>query len=171
MFRSFLSRLAVSFILVTLVQPFVRAQTAPAPATLRVEGEVSQPLTLQVADLAAMKHTIVRATDHDGKEHNFSGILVSDILQRVGAPLGGQLRGKNMIKYLLIKAKDGYQTIFTLAELDSSFTDRPVILADQADGIPLSADKGPFRIIVPGEKKHARWTWGVTTFIVKSGGE
>jgi DMSO/TMAO reductase YedYZ molybdopterin-dependent catalytic subunit len=168
---SFSPRIAITFLLVAFVQFFVRAQTAPAPATLRVEGEVAQPLTLQVADLAAMKHTVVRAKDHDEKEHSFSGVAVAEILQRAGTPLGSQLRGKNMTKFLLIKAKDGYQTIFTLAELDSSFTDRPIILADQVDGVPLSADKGPFRIIVPGEKKHARWTWGVTTFIVKSGGE
>lgn len=168
---SFLPRIALTFLLVAFVLSVTRAQTTSAPATLRVEGEVSQPLTLQVADLAAMKHTVVRAKDHDGKEHSFSGVSVADILQRAGTPLGSQLRGKNMTKFLLIKAKDGYQTVFTLAELDSSFTDRPVILADQVDGVPLSADKGPFRVIVPGEKKYARWTWGVTTFIIKSGGE
>jgi DMSO/TMAO reductase YedYZ molybdopterin-dependent catalytic subunit len=171
MLLTFLPRMAMPFLLVAFIQPFVMGQTAPGPATLRVEGEVSQPLTLQAADLAAMKHIQVRAKDHDGKEHSFSGIPLADILLRAGAPLGSQLRGKNMTKYLLIRAKDGYQVIFTLAELDSSFSDRPIILADQVDGTPLPADKGPSQIIAPGEKKHARWTWGVTTFIVKSGGE
>ena len=37
------------------------------------------------------------------------------------------------------------------------FTDRVILLADRRDGKPLSAREGPFQVIVPGEKKHARW--------------
>jgi len=47
------------------------------------------------------------------------------------------------------------------------FTDRVIILADQVDGAPLPANKGPFRIVVPGEKKPARWIWQVTTLAVR----
>ncbi|HMH20334.1 MAG TPA: molybdopterin-dependent oxidoreductase [Puia sp.] len=157
--------------LVTLIHSVAVGQGATQPPTLRVEGEVSQPLTLQSSDLAKINRIQVRATDHDGKEHGFSGFAVADILQKAGATMGSQLRGKNMNKYLLVRSKDGYQTVFSLAELDSSFTDHLILLADQEDGHPLPADKGPFRIIVPGEKKHARWTWGVTTFIVRSAKE
>jgi hypothetical protein len=31
----------------------------------------------------------------------------------------------------------------------------------------MPSGKGPFRIIVPGEKKPARWIWEVTTLIIK----
>ncbi|HZE86357.1 MAG TPA: molybdopterin-binding protein [Puia sp.] len=157
--------------LATLPHSFVQGQSADPQATLRVEGEVSQPATLQASDLVKMRRTEVRARDHDEKEHIFSGFVVADILQQAGATMGVQLRGKNMNKYLLVRSKDGYRAVFSLAELDSSFSDRTILLADREDGHPLAADKGPFRIIVPGEKKHARWTWGVTTFIVKSAKE
>jgi len=155
------------FLLIALCQTVTLGQGVQE-GTLRVEGEVSQPLTFQAADLAKLKRTEVKAKDHDEKEHSFSGYVIADILQQAGAAMGPQLRGKNMNKYLLVKAKDGYQVVFALAELDSGFTDRTILLADRQDGKPIPADKGPFRIIVPGEKKHARWTWGVTSFLVRS---
>ncbi|HTI10469.1 MAG TPA: hypothetical protein VL832_18000 [Puia sp.] len=40
-------------------------------------------------------------------------------------------------------------------------------LADQVDGSPLPANKGPFRIVVPGEKKPARWIWQVNALVVR----
>jgi hypothetical protein len=30
-------------------------------------------------------------------------------------------------------------------------------LVDRCDGKPLSAQEGPLRIVVPGEKRHSRW--------------
>ncbi|HXO78143.1 MAG TPA: hypothetical protein VN824_22970, partial [Puia sp.] len=60
-----------------------------------------------------------------------------------------------------------YQVVFSLAELDSSFTDRVVILADQVDGKPLPAGTGPFRMVVPGEKKPARNCFQVTGMVVR----
>jgi hypothetical protein len=153
-------------------QTETQAQTQIADTTsLSVKGEVSNPFVLRPEDVAKMKRVSVRVKDRDEKEHNFSGIAVADILQRAGAPMGIQLRGKNMNKYLLVGSKDGYHTVFALAELDSGYTDRVILLVDQVDGQPLSSKQGPFRIIVPGEKKHARWTWGITEFIVGSAKE
>jgi hypothetical protein len=91
---------------------------------------------------------------------------LSDVLGQAGVTLGKQLRGENMSKYLLVKSGDGYEVLFSLPELDSSFSDKTVFLADQLNGQPLPAGKGPFRIIVPGEKKHARWIWEVRTLTI-----
>jgi hypothetical protein len=152
--------------------PQSRAQSQNSDTTsLTVKGEVANPFVLRPEDFAKMKRVAVRVKDRDEKEHNFSGIAVADILQQAGAPMGLQLRGKNMNKYLLVGSKDGYHTVFALAELDSGYTDRVILLVDQVDGQPLSSKQGPFRIIVPGEKKHARWTWGITEFIVGSAKE
>jgi DMSO/TMAO reductase YedYZ molybdopterin-dependent catalytic subunit len=136
-------------------------------AVIKVEGEVTHPLQLSPADLAGMRRVEVRSTDRDGKEHRYSGIPVSDILQQAGVTMGPQLRGENMAKYLLVKSADGYEVLFSLPELDSTYSDRVIILADQVDGSALPANKGPFRIVVPGEKKPARWIWQVTTLAVR----
>ena len=63
---------------------------------------------------------------------------------------------------MLAEASDGYRVLFSIAELDARFTDRVVILADRKDGQPLPAAEGPYRLIVPGEKRPARWARQVT---------
>jgi DMSO/TMAO reductase YedYZ molybdopterin-dependent catalytic subunit len=143
------------------------AAVGTGPATIKVEGEVTHPLQLSLADLGKMKKVEVKAADRDGKEHTYTGIPLSDILQQAGVTMGPQLRGENMAKYLLVKSADGYEVLFSLPELDSTYTNRVIILADQVDGAPLPANKGPFRIVVPGEKKPARWIWQVTTLSVR----
>lgn len=135
--------------------------------TVSIAGEVAKPLTLQAADLKAMPHTDVTVMDRDGKEHNYGGVPLVDLLRQAGATLGGDLRGKNLTKYVLIKAADGYEVVFALAEIDPEFTTRTIILADSVDGAPLAKGIGPYRIVVPGEKKPARWIREVTSIDVR----
>lgn len=160
-----------ALLFVVLTHSFAWGQGgAPAGSqqvTIKVEGEVAHPLQLSMADLAKMRRVEVVATDRDGKEHHYSGVPVADILQQAGTTMGPQLRGENMAKYLLVRSADGYEVVFSLPELDSTFSNRVIILADQADGSPLPANKGPFRIVVPGEKKPARWIWQVTSLVVR----
>jgi hypothetical protein len=47
-----------------------------------------------------------------------------------------------------------------------AFSDRVILLADRRDGKPLDNREGPLRLIVPGDKRHARWIRGVTTLEV-----
>jgi DMSO/TMAO reductase YedYZ molybdopterin-dependent catalytic subunit len=140
--------------------------TAQQAATVKVAGEVTTPLTLTATDLAGMPQTIDSAKDKQGIMHHYSGVSVADILNKAGASTGKQLRGKNMAKYLLVSCADGYQVVFSLAELDSTITDRVVILADKEEGKPLAAGVGPFKLIVPGERKPARNCFQVTTLTV-----
>lgn len=132
-------------------------QSSQAQTVLTISGEVTKPLTLQGADLKAMAHSQVSAKDRDGKEHQYTGIPLVDLLKQAGATLGGELRGENLMKYVVVKAVDGYEVLFALAELDPEFATRTILLADQVDGAPLPAGTGPYRIVVPGEKKPARW--------------
>ena len=65
--------------------------------------------------------------------------------------------GRRWQRSSIVEASDGYRAGFALAELDPAFTDRVILLADHRDGKALAAKEGPLQIIVPGEKKHARW--------------
>jgi len=140
---------------------------AGAQAVIKVSGEVTKPLQLQAGDLAKMKRTTVSLKDKDGNEHPYTGVPVAAILEEAGVTMGNQLRGKNLAKYMLVKCADGYQVLFSLAELDSSFTDRTIIIADSLEGKPLPAEKGPFRLVVPGEKKPARSSFQVTELVIR----
>ncbi|WP_413669835.1 molybdopterin-dependent oxidoreductase [Mucilaginibacter sp. Mucisp86] len=154
-----------TLILLLLTAGFgTRAQTKEA--VVKVSGEVTNPLIIGSADLQQYKQTTVIRKDHDGKDHTYSGVIVSEILTKAGVTMGADLRGKNLIKYLLVEAGDGYQVVFALAELEKSFTDRAIILADSVDGQPLAPADGPFRIIVQDEKKPARCIKQVTAMKV-----
>ena len=51
--------------------------------------------------------------------------------------------------------------VFTLPELDPSYTDHVAVIADEVDGVPFK-DAGPYRLIVPFEKRQARWVRNMT---------
>ncbi|GAB4026125.1 molybdopterin-dependent oxidoreductase [Spirosoma gilvum] len=146
---------------------FMICLSGNAQTVLTISGEVTKPLRLQASDLKAMSHTTVTAKDHDEKEHQYSGIPVSELLRQAGATMGGQLRGKNLKKYVVVRAADDYEVIFTLPELDPEFATRLPLLVDSVDGEPLGNDVGPFRIVVPGEKKMTRWVRQVKTLDVR----
>ncbi len=160
------------FILATLITLFtisylVKAQTIVKEASIKVSGEVTTPLDLKLADLNQFTQTEVTRKDKDGKDHTYSGVILSTILQKAGVTLGKDLRGKNLTKYVQVEATDGYQVVFALAELDKDFTDRIIILADKIDGKPLLPADGPFRIIVQDEKKPARCIKQVTAIKIQ----
>lgn len=142
------------------------AQTA---SVLKISGEVTTPLALTLKEINQMPHSQAILKDKNGKPRVFSGVPVTDILARAGATLGGKLRGKYLSQYLLVKCADGYNVLFSMAELDSSFTNRVILLADSVGGKPLPEARGPLRMIVPGEKKPARSCFKVTEMIIAYG--
>lgn len=144
----------------TLLLASIACHAQPKPS-FRVEGEVLKPLALTQDDLLKWKTTEVR-----GKEHVFKGVRLVDVLDSAGVTLGGKLKGKNLAKYVLVKAADGYEVIFSLAEIDPEFTSQTVLLAYEVDGHPLAKGEGPFRMVVPSDKKQARWIRELTTIKV-----
>jgi arsenical resistance protein ArsH len=157
---------AKSLLLLVTLCFFVFGGRAQQAGLVKVTGDVTTPLTLTASDFAAMGRTEDSAKDKQGMMHHYSGVAIADILNKAGVTTGKQLRGKNMAKYLLVSCADGYQVVFSLAELDSTITDRVVILADREDGKPLTTGVGPYKLIVPGEKRPARNCFQVTTLFI-----
>lgn len=145
-------------LLLALIAPRGAAQTASAPAVLKIGGGVTTPLTLSLADLKGMpRKTLKVINPHDKKTEVYEGVLLSDLFQKAGAPMGHQLRGSAMTTYVAAEGSDGYRVIFSMAELDSDFADSDAIVADTLDGAPLGANEGPFKLVVPHDKRPARW--------------
>lgn len=161
------SRLYIIMLLACCTFHIALAQVKEAAAFIKVSGEVKTPLQLTLADLTKMKATTATLKDRDGVNHLYTGVAVQDILNQAGVTTGKELRGENLSKYLLVRCADGYEVTFSLAELDSAFTDRTVILAHEIEGKPLAAGKGPFRLVVPGEKKPARSCMQVVEFVIR----
>ena len=155
---SLLTILGISLVLMVARAGEALAQTAPATAELRIDGTVSTPLVLTLADVKNMprkKLTVVNP--HDKKTEAYEGVLVEELLRKAGVSQGESLRGPAMATYVLAEAADGYRVVFSLAELDSGILDSEVIVADTMDGAPLGANQGPFRLVAPHEKRPARW--------------
>jgi hypothetical protein len=146
-------RLAVAAFIVAVA---AQRGFAADPALTVFSAEKS--VTFTAEELLALPHMELTATDpHENKEHHYSGVPVRDLLLKVGAPLGESLRGPALRTAVLIHANDGYATLFALAEFDDAFSTRTLLLADSADGKPLPEHSGPLRLVVPGDKRAARW--------------
>ena len=137
---------------------FAQAQEQPAggSTTLAVTGDVPMPLMLKADDLAKMPRETVSIPEQDGTKVEYEGVPLREILKRAAAPLGNQLRGKSLASYVVAKAHDGYQVVFTLGELDAAFGNEQVLVADKRDGKPLFGYQGPFRLVCPNDKAGAR---------------
>ena len=142
-------------------------QTTAPEISLNVSGEVERPLKLTAADLGKLPRRSVRAKDHDGKESEFEGSPLIEVLKLAGVKFGEGLRGKNLALYLVVEASDGYRAVYALPELDPAYTDKIIMLVDKRDGKALDSKEGPLRIVVPDEKVHARWVRQVTGLVVK----
>lgn len=163
--------LTSALFLIVLGSTVISGQTGAASpidsVLLTVGGEVATPLKLTAADLAKLPRRTLRAKAHDGKEASFEGIEIGDVLKLAGVKSGEQLRGKELALVLVVGAADGYHAVFALPELDHAFTDRIIILADRRDGRPLAEKEGPLRIVVPDEKREARWVRQVVTLMIR----
>ncbi len=131
------------------------AQNAAAPE-LTVRGDIPAPLILKADDLARMPRETVSVPDQDGTKVSYEGVALREILKRAGVPLGKDLRGKALASYILAKAHDGYQVVFSLGEMDDAFGNESIIVADKRDGKALFGYQGPFRLVCPNDKAGAR---------------
>src|SRR5262245_15775864 len=139
---------------------------------LRVRGEVDQPLRLKLVDLQDMPRHTVKAREKNGDEVSFQGVALSELIKRAKPRLMEKCCGNAANTCVIVTAADNYRVVFSLAEIEPDFTDRKIVLADRANGQPLSESQGPLRLIVPDEKVHARWVRQVNALeIVRVGPE
>jgi len=79
-----------------------------------------------------------------------------EILKKAGVAFGKEMRGRALAGYLLVEARDGYEVVFSLGELDPELAGTRVIVADRHDGRPLAAQQGPIRLVVASDNRPAR---------------
>jgi hypothetical protein len=77
-----------------------------------------------------------------------------DLLKQLGVP--GKPMGKQLRLYLVAQGSDGYEAVYSLAEVTPELHNTTVIVADTLAGNPLLADKGPLQLVNTGDKALAR---------------
>jgi hypothetical protein len=146
----------------TLILALILYAVPAGAQQLVVQNEAGKTSVLTRADIAALPHVKVTALLSNAPA-TFDAVALSVILEKAGIGLGDTLRGKRLASCLLVEAADGYRAVIALPEIDPAFTDKQIVLAYLKDGKPLDEKEGPYRIVIPGEKRMARWVRQVTT--------
>ena len=123
---------------------------------LVVSGDIPTTVSFSEADLDKLPQLTADSQEEDGTVTKYSGVLLRDVLAKAGAPIGKALRGKSLASYILAKARDGYEVVFTPGELDQTFGNERVLVVYKRSGKPLFGYEGPYRILCPNDKAGAR---------------
>ena len=153
------------FVACSIVPGFARGASTPV---LEVSGDIHTQLALGAADLAALPRAKVSVGDEHGPQSSMRACPHWKSFSATGAPLGKELRGSNMTMYVVAGGSDGYQAVYALAEFDPGFTDQVILVADHRNGRPLNSHEGSLSLIVPSDKRPARWVRALTTLRLKN---
>ncbi len=160
-------------ILLGILCPVLYSQT-PASAkseAIEISGAVEATVRMNAAQLAGLPQKTVTLKQKDGQTVSFQGAPLGAVLQAAGVLMGDGLRGNRLTGFVLVEGADGYRAVFSLPETDAAFTDDPVLIAIKRDGKTLPNGEGPFRVIVPKEKKQSRWIRQVVAIRVLRAGD
>jgi hypothetical protein len=141
----------------TVIAVFAAEPDVPADGSVVVRGINGKPKSFSFDELKRLPSVEVDEVSRKGDPVKYKGVEVFVLLKEVGTAHGETLRGEWMRAFVTVDARDEYRAVFSLTEFDADFTDRKIILAYERNGEPLDKQTGPLQIIVPGEKKHARW--------------
>jgi hypothetical protein len=122
-----------------------------AAAALAVGGSAKVDAAL-LAGLAPVEATL----NFHGEVHHCSGPTLAAVVAKLGLPANETLRGAALQRGIMVHARDGYAVLFSLGELDPGTGAEPAIIATQCDGKQIGPDEGPYRLVLPNDKRPAR---------------
>lgn len=128
---------------------------AARASALTLVGLSGRSSTITTQEIAALPHVTVKAVI-EGQSGAYSGPLLHDLLARIDAPSGRALKGLEMTDVVILRSRDGYAAVLSLAETDPAFRAERVILANSLNGDPLPDKEGPYRLIIEGDLRGAR---------------
>ena len=143
--------------------PFLSAaQAQKDTTTVLVVYGTSCVARVTLEQMKALPHQSATVRNHDGKEDTYEGARLQEVLS-LACPtlfeLDKRIRVRSAVR---VTASDGYSALIALAEADTAFRDRPVLLCWKWNGQPLGDRHGPFQMIVPDDNRHARDVRGVS---------
>ncbi|HZN93242.1 MAG TPA: molybdopterin-dependent oxidoreductase [Myxococcales bacterium] len=144
------------------------APPAPAAPSVEVTGALPKTGKLALKDLQAMKPEKATWTDR-GKQVEVEGVPLGKVLAASGFEPGPMDRSgppadkrPGYKKVVLVTARDGFQSVFSCAELAEEMGPATrTLLVWKVDGKPLPPEQGPFRLVVLSDKEASRSTWAV----------
>jgi DMSO/TMAO reductase YedYZ molybdopterin-dependent catalytic subunit len=143
-----------------LAAPPAGAAPAPDAPALQVSGAGVRAAPFRLADLEAMKPVEATWTAAGGARA-VVGVPLDKLLERQGLVPGrmgddGSEHGKGWRRVVVASAPDGFQAVFTVAELTAHLGPTRALVAWKLDGKPLPPDRGPLRLVVLTDKIASR---------------
>ena len=170
--KHFLLSIIAIFLLIAVNVAAQQAATAPSVAgntDLQLLAHGHDPIHVSLADLKTQPHITVKIhNSHTDADETYSGVRLAELLAKLGAPLGNDLRGKALANYIVATGSDGYQAVLALGEVDPSFHPGEVLVADSMNDKALDAQSGPLKLVVTEDKRPARSVRNLTTIELKA---
>jgi hypothetical protein len=123
---------------------------------LTVIGESGDRHVFGAKELDQLPKQKVKAKVHD-VDAEFEGPLLVDLLKAADVKFGDALKGPKAGTIAVFEAADGYKIALTLLDFDPATTDSVVLVATARDGKPLDEKEGPYRLVIPSDKRPIRW--------------
>lgn len=152
----------------------IAAQAAGSiTTTLTVGGNVSQSLSLSVADLkrypAHQIDYVPPQTEHKSNSEparRYTGCLLRDVLA-AAKPTEAKPRDLRR-SYVIASGSDGYEVVFSWAELFVSAVGDNVYVVYERDGAPLADDEGRIALVVLTDLRPVRHVKWLSTLILRT---
>jgi hypothetical protein len=129
---------------------------------LDVSGALPRSGGMKLSDLEAMGPIKAEWTSH-GAKHEVFGVPLERVLTRFGFDVGPMSKDvpvrekrKGWRMAILASAPDGFQAVFSCAEVFESMGATRVLLVWKEDGKALPAGRGPLRLVVLTDKEPSR---------------
>ena len=158
-------KLALLLWIFLLAAPAAEAEATEHDARVLVRAPDGSEKTLDWTRLASIPHRTETALNHD-KSHRYDVVSLLLVLQAAGIEPTESLRGHMLGRVVTVQGADGYRAVFALSELDPTIGGKLVLLTAREDGQPLPVDDGPLRLVVPSDKRPARWVRQVVRIVV-----
>ena len=133
---------------------------------LTIRSYDGRTLNLGKDDLSTFSHKSITVFNmHSKATEEYAGVPLSELLSKLGVPVGEQVKGPLFMIGVIAEGTDGYKVLYSLAETDPTIHTGDVIVADSMNGQKLGAD-GAFKLVSSEDKRPARWVRNLTAISV-----
>ena len=134
---------------------------------LRIEGAVTQPITLSLDELRdqypAYSVDTSYANDDRVAKASFTGARLWDLLRKAGVVMNSE---QPELMRVMARSVDGFRCIVKWHEFDPDGNNNLILVGYLQNGQPIQGKHGPLRLVVPGDPQGLRYIGNLATLIV-----
>ena len=141
--------------------------SVPPSKSINVTFE-GKTIVVTVDDLLNLPQVTVHVHNtHSDTEETYSGPFLADVLARVGLKASRETEPLILHSNLIATGTDHYFVVYSVAEVEPSFSTGQVIVAVMKSGLP-NTEGGIIELINTVDAKPARWVHGLADLNVMS---